>query len=98
MTRKVVFLPEARDAILELYLYIAKRGAPNAAMSYISRLEARCASLADFPEQGSLRDDIRPGLRLLGFERKTEIAFHVTPDKVVISGVFHGGRSLAVDD
>ncbi len=96
MTRNVVFLPEARDALLELYLYIAARGAPNAAMAYVSRLEARCASLADFPEQGSARDDIRPGLRLLGFERRTEIAFHVTPDSVVIIDVFHGGRNVGV--
>lgn len=96
MTRRVVFSPEARDDLFELYRYIVERGAPNAAMAYISRIETRCANLADFPEQGLLRDDVRPGLRLLGFERKTEIAFHVLPDAVVIDRIFHGGQS--VDD
>ena len=54
-------------------------------------------TLADFPEQGSRRDDIRPGLRLVGFERRTEIAFHVTPSAVIIDRIFHGGRVIEVD-
>lgn len=43
------------------------------------------------------RDDIRPGLRLVGFERRTEIAFHVTPSAVVIDRIFHGGRAVDFD-
>ncbi len=98
MMRKIVFSPEARDDLFELYRYISERGAPNAAMAYVTRLEARCANLADFPEQGSRRDDIRPGLRLVGFERRTEIAFHVTSSAVVIDRIFHGGRAVDFDD
>lgn len=100
MTRKVVFAPEARDDLFQIYGYIAERGAPNAAMAYIARLEARCIGLAAFPEQGVRRDDIRPGLRHLGFERRTQIAFHVTPNAVVIDRILHGGRQLdaAFDD
>jgi toxin ParE1/3/4 len=69
-------------------------------MAYVTRLEARCLALADYPEQGRSRDDIRPGLRLLGFERRTEIAFHVTSTEVVIDGIFHGGQDFtaALDD
>ena len=77
MIRAVTFSPEARDDLIELYDDIAGRGAANAALAYVTRLETRCLSLADYPEQGQARDDIRPGLRLLGFERRTEIAFHV---------------------
>jgi toxin ParE1/3/4 len=92
--RSVVFSPEAQHDLFELYDYIAGRGAPNAAIDYIGRLEKRCLSLADYPEQGTARDEVRPGLRLLGFERRTEIAFHVTPTVVVIDRIFHGGQSL----
>ncbi len=95
MIRSVVFSPEARDDLFELYDYIARRGAPNAAMDYIARLEQRCHSLAGYPEQGTARDDVRLGLRLLGFERRTEIAFHVTPISVVIDRIFHGGQNVA---
>lgn len=95
--RKVVFSPEARDDLFELYRYIFERGAPIAALAYIERLEGRCMALADFPEQGLRRDDIRPGLRLVGFERRTEIAFHVTPSAVIIDRILHGGRVIEVD-
>lgn len=94
MARAVVFSPEARDELLELYDYVAGRGAPNAAMTYVLRLEARCLALADFPEQGRQRDDIRTGLRVLGFERRTMIAFHLTPTDVVIDRILHGGRDM----
>lgn len=95
MTRKVIFSPEARDDLRKLHRYIFFRGAPNAAIAYVTRLQQRCANLAEFPEQGVLRDDIRPSLRLLGFERRTEIAFHVTPDTVAIDRIFHGGQNVA---
>ncbi len=94
MTRKVVFSPEARDDLFKLHSYIFDRGAPNAAIAYVTRLQARCADLAAFPDQGMLRDEIRPGLRLLGFERRTQIAFHVTPDTVLIDRIFHGGQNV----
>ncbi|HWU78473.1 MAG TPA: type II toxin-antitoxin system RelE/ParE family toxin [Caulobacter sp.] len=94
MTRKVVFSPEARDDLFELHRYIFGRGAPSAAIAYVTRLQQRCANLAAFPEQGVLRDDIRPGLRLLGFERRTEIAFHITPEIVAIDRIFHGGQKV----
>jgi len=92
--RTVGFSPEARSDLIELYTYIAGRGAPNAAMDYIARLEVRCMGLADFPEQGRQRDDVRPGLRVLGFERRTAIAFHITPSEVVIDRIFHGGQDV----
>lgn len=100
MIRKVIFSPEARDDLFKLYRYIVDGGARNGAIAYIARLETRCLNLATFPEQGSLRDDIRPGLRLLGFERRTQIAFHVAPEAVVIDRIFHGGQSTdaAFDD
>lgn len=100
MIRAVVFSPEARDDLIELYEYIASRGAPNAAIAYVSRLEMRCLSLADYPAQGIARNDIRQGLRLLGFERRTEIAFHATATQVVIDRIFHGGQDVtgAFDD
>jgi len=94
MIRTAAVSPEARSDLFELYNYIAGRGAPNAAMDYVARLEDRCLGLAHFPEQDRRRDDMRPGLRLLGFERRTTIAFHVTPSHVVIDRVFHGGQDV----
>ena len=92
--RAIVYAPEAVDDLRDLYDHIAGHGAPNAALAYVTRLDERCAGLADFPEQGARRDDIRPNLRLLGFERRTMIAFFVTVDAVVIIRVLHGGQDV----
>ncbi len=42
-------------------------------------------------ERGDRRD-VRPGLRIVGFERRITIAFAVSADDVTILKVFHAGR------
>lgn len=53
-----------------------------------------CDQLETFPLRGALRDDIRPGLRLLGFRRRVTIALTVTEETVNILGVFYGGQDV----
>jgi toxin ParE1/3/4 len=40
------------------------------------------------------RDDLLPGLRTIGFERRITIAFVVTADTVLIEGIFYGGQDF----
>lgn len=40
------------------------------------------------PFRGRARDDIRPGLRIIGYKRRVVIAFLVVEAVVVIVGVF----------
>ncbi len=40
------------------------------------------------------RDDLLPGLRATGFERRVTIAFVVTVDAVLIEGTFYGGQDF----
>ena len=63
---------------------------------FIDRIEKACLALAHFPNRGSRRDELRPGLRILGFERRTAIAYVVTGNEVVIARVFYGGRDIAL--
>lgn len=51
-----------------------------------------CFQLVDFSERGTPRGDLLPGLRTVGFERKSVIAYFVQDDDVVIVNIFHGGR------
>jgi toxin ParE1/3/4 len=51
-----------------------------------------CDGLATFPERGTQRDDILPGLRVIGYRRGATIAFAIRRQTVVILGVFYGGR------
>lgn len=95
MTREVVFSPEAQTDLLQLYDTIAGLGGPATALAYTERIAAYCQSFATFPERGTRRDDLRPGLRVTGLERRVAIAFHVEAETVTIDRILYGGRDLA---
>src|SRR5262245_10442723 len=71
---RVSFRPEAEADLFELYEYTAARGGIDVAAGYIDRIEAACFGLKTFPLRGRRRDDLGPGLRTIGFERRTTIA------------------------
>ena len=89
---KVAFRPMAEADLLDLYDYIAGEAGTFVAGNYIDRIEAACLSLEAFPQRGRRRDDIKPGLRTVGFERRATIVFRILKSEVVIVRVFHGGR------
>jgi toxin ParE1/3/4 len=66
---KVVFRRRAEERLIELYAFIAIQAGPAIAIGYIRRIREACQALAYFPERGHRRDDILPGLRVVGFER-----------------------------
>jgi toxin ParE1/3/4 len=94
VSRRVEFSPEALGDLIDLYDYIAVRDGAERAIGYIERIEDCCRSLSVFPDRGIRRDDLRPGLRILGFERRAVIALHVTTDTVMILRILYGGRDL----
>lgn len=94
MTHKVVFAPEAQADLLDLYDTIAEEGGEERALAYVERVQAACLGLQTFPERGQRWDDIRPGLRVIGFERRAAIAFHVDAQRVTIVRILYGGRDL----
>lgn len=91
--RIVVFAPEARDDLLDLGDWIAERAGVDVALKYIERLEYYCSGFELAGERGQRRDDIRPGLRFVGFERRVAIAFTVTDAEVTILHLYYGGRN-----
>jgi len=50
--------------------------------------------MTPFPQRGTARDDIRSGLRTVGFERRVTIAFTVKGEDIVILRILYAGRSL----
>lgn len=94
MSRAVVFAPEAQNDLIDLYDYIADHRSPTRALGDLNRIEKACMSLKSLPERGTRRDDLRPGMRLLGFERRVMIAFRVSPDSVAILRILNGGRNV----
>lgn len=91
--REIVFSPEAQDDLLHLYDWIAGVAGPVVAIGYIERLEAYCLSLELASERGRRCDDIRAGLRIVGFERRVTIAFTVSENDVTVLRLFYGGQN-----
>jgi toxin ParE1/3/4 len=74
---EVSFRPLAEADLFGLYRFIAEEAGHGVAGADIDRIEAACMALETFPERGTRRDDIRPGLRTMGFERRATIVFQV---------------------
>ncbi|MDR2032802.1 MAG: type II toxin-antitoxin system RelE/ParE family toxin [Azoarcus sp.] len=92
MIYRVVFSPEAEEQLAALYHYIAAAASPDIAARYTEAIVSYCESLRTFPHRGALRDDVRPGLRVTHYKKRTVIAFDVAAGQVSIIGVFYGGQ------
>lgn len=92
MNYRVVFSPRALEQLTELYRYIAAAASPEVASAYTDGIVTYCESLRTFPHRGTLRDDVRPGLRITNYKKRTVIAFDVETDLVSIIGIYYGGQ------
>lgn len=90
---RLSFRPLAQADLFGLYRHIAEEAGEMVAGPYIDRIEAACRALETFPERGTRRDDIRPGIRTMGFERRATIVFQVKRSDVVIVRIFYGGQN-----
>lgn len=94
MTYSIIFTPEARDQLENLYAYIATAADEDIAARFVNGILDHAATLDTFPERGTPRDDLRPGLRTLAWRRRVTTAFIVEDASVIIIGIFYGGRDL----
>ena len=93
--RSVVYSPEARDDLLALQDWIADKASSQAAESYLLRITRWLSGFDLAAERGALRDDLYPGLRIIGFERRVTVAFTVATSTVTIARIFYGGQDWA---
>ena len=91
---EIVFSPEAEADLLALYDYIAVKATPALAAGFTDAIVDFCQGFSTFPNRGTRRDDLRPGLRTIGFRHQVTIAFAVDGDRVGIIGVYYGGRNF----
>ena len=92
MIYRVLFTPEAEEQIAVQYHYIAKVASPSIAVRYTEAVISYCESLCTSPLRGSMREDIRPGIRVTNYKKRAVIAFEVGIEQVSIIGVFYGGQ------
>lgn len=92
MNYRIISTPEPGEQLAVLYRYIAEAASPDIAARYTEAIVSYCESLRSFPHRGTLRDDVRPGLRVTNYKKRAVIAFDVDAKLVSIIGVFYGGQ------
>lgn len=91
---RLIFSPEAEAQLVTIYRRISGKTAPTIAERFTGAIVDYCEKLETFPHRGTRRDDLRPGLRTIGFRRRVTIAFAVEADAVTIIGIFYGGQDF----
>lgn len=91
--RTVTFTPQAYNDLLDIGDGIAERAGTDVAQSYIERLEAYCLGFEFAGERGQRRDDLRPGIRVVGFDRRVAIVFTLSETEVTILRLYYGGQN-----
>ena len=93
-TYPVLFERRVQGQLAAIERWIAERADADTAARIRDELIDRCLTLAHFPERGSPRDDVRPGLRTLPHRRRYTIGYLFTGDRVVILGITGRGQPL----
>ncbi|WP_245518553.1 MULTISPECIES: type II toxin-antitoxin system RelE/ParE family toxin [unclassified Mesorhizobium] len=74
--RDVGYSLDASDDLDRIYTIVAEASSPITADGYDRRIRAFCEGLEHGSERGTRRDDLRPGLRVVGFEIPDRRRFH----------------------
>ncbi|MCQ0990541.1 type II toxin-antitoxin system RelE/ParE family toxin [Jiella marina] len=90
---------EAEDDLAHIYRFVRRKSASTTtARNYVGRIRAFLDGFDTFPERGTVRDNIRPGLRVVGFEHRVSVAFVVDAPDVIILRVLYAGQQFDSDD
>ncbi|WP_260692879.1 type II toxin-antitoxin system RelE/ParE family toxin [Rhizobium laguerreae] len=80
-----------------IYNFVRKTSASSiVARDYVARIKTFVSGFETHPERGSVRDHVRPGLRIVGFERR--VAFVVEPIEVVVLRILYAGQRFESDE
>lgn len=86
--------PLADDDLYSLHRWIRSEAGDEIADAYIRRVQARIATLADFPERGARRANLPAGIRALSFERRLLIIYSVDGKEVEVMRVISTARDI----
>jgi toxin ParE1/3/4 len=82
----------AEEQLASLYRNLAVEASPKIAEKYTNAIVTYCIGLSTSPQRGNRRDEIRPGLRITNYRRRTAIAFEEDENFISIIGIFHVGQ------
>ncbi|AGK58677.1 plasmid stabilization system protein [Hyphomicrobium denitrificans 1NES1] len=92
---EVVTSRRAEEELREIWRYIAA-DSPDAADRVLLRIDAKLSALREFPDIGTMRDDIRPGVRMLVEGNYLLLYEHNEADSIIeLVSVVDGRRDLS---
>ena len=91
---RVLLSPRAFRQLAALEAFVEQETGREIARNYREEIVAHCQQLEHFPNRGSSRDDLRPGLRTMVHRRRVTIAFEVGDKAVVILAIVGRGRDI----
>ncbi|AZO36601.1 type II toxin-antitoxin system RelE/ParE family toxin [Mesorhizobium sp. M2A.F.Ca.ET.037.01.1.1] len=94
MEYRIVFHAKAEAELEQLYDDIAERASPAVAWNFVAGIRDHCLGLSTFPQRGTDRVEIMPGLRIIGYRRALSIVCAVDGERVLILGIFYAGRNI----
>jgi toxin ParE1/3/4 len=97
MEYRIVFHPGAEAELEQLYDDIAERASPAIAWNFVAGIRDHCLGLSTFPQRGTERVEIMPGLRMIGYRRAVSVAFAVDGERVLILGILYAGRNITAE-
>ncbi len=95
MGHRIVYLSDATLDLNRIYSEIAAAAGSRTADRFFVGLIAFIRALETFPERGSVRSSLIPGLRIIGYRHSISLVFIVRGNDVVIVGVFRRGQNIS---
>jgi toxin ParE1/3/4 len=74
-------------------LAIGLQNAPALKLRWATQRACYCNGFEFASERGQRRDDLRPSLRVVGFEQRVAIVFAVSDSEVTILRLYYGGQN-----
>jgi plasmid stabilization system protein ParE len=96
-TRAVRWSARADEDLLALFLWLTDESGADFALAYAESIRAHMESFRTFPERGTPRDDLSPGLRTTVYRRRTVIAYRLAEGELEVVRLHHAGRDWAGD-
>ena len=95
---RLVFSRRALTDLDAIYDWIVENAGRKTADRYTERLRSFCLRLTHYPMRSEVRDDILPGVRLIGFEKSITLVFVVDEDgdEVRILRLLYRGQRIEI--
>ena len=94
MTERITWSSAALTDLVNLFDWIAERAGIDTAEDYTIQIEAHVDKLLIFPNRGTPRDDLQPGLRSIVYRKRTIVFYRTDETQIEIIHIAHGGRDL----